>query len=258
MATSSARVESRPSSRVNDPIRQDRIDLAAAFRMAARFGWQEHIGGHFSLRVPGEEEHFLINPLGLLWSEITSSSLVMTDKDGNKVEGDGEVERTAFCIHSQIHRANDQARCVIHTHTPYATALTTVEGGRLHTLHQGAMRFHGRVAYDDEYNGVVTADEEGERLAKVMGDKKVMFCASHGTLVTGPTVGDAFMHTYLLERECMYQALAGMYNKPYRTIDEETVRVSQHFYDNEDKIDGDCYFDALKRILDREEPEYLN
>ena len=258
MATPTAKIQTHLYRQVNEPLRQARIELAAAFRMAARFGWQEQIGGHFSLRVPGDEEQFLINPVGLLWSEITASGLVMTDKDGNKLAGEGEVELTAFCVHSHIHRANERAKCVIHTHTPYATGLASVVDGRLEFMQQGSMRFYGRAAYDDEHIGVVNADEKGRHLAAVLGDKKVMFLASHGTIVTGPTVGDAFLHTYQLERTCMYQAIARMHGQPLRRIDAETAMASQAFYDNEDLLDGDCYFAALKRVLDREEPDYAD
>ena len=244
-------------SRVNDPTQQTRIDLAAAFRMAASLGYQEGMGGHFSARTPGRDGRFLINPLGLFWSEITASSLIVADLEGNKVEGEGELERTAACIHSHIHRACPEAGCVIHTHMPYATAISVLDGGRLEFIHQGSLHFYDKVAYDDRFGGLVTDDQEGQRIAGVMGDKRVLFLANHGQIVTGPTVADAYHYTCTLERMCMYQALARMHGLPLRYVQDdvavETVRALA-----DDVINGDLVFAGVKRILDREELDYAS
>ena len=127
-----------------DAAWQTRVDLAAAFRMAAKLGYQESIGGHFSAQVPGAPDRFILNPLGLFWSEITASKLIVVDHEGNKVSGEGEIEPTAFNIHAAIHRTHAHARCVIHTHTPYATSLAVLDGARFEFVHQSGLRFFER------------------------------------------------------------------------------------------------------------------
>lgn len=242
---------------VNDPVRQARIDLAAAFRTAARMGWQEGIGGHFSLRVPGHDDLFFLNPMGYLWSELHASDLLVVDTDGNKVEGAGEVERTAFCIHGHIHKAGANAHCVIHTHTPYATGMTALKDVRFELIQQGGMRLYDDVAYDDQFNGLVTDDAEGARIAKCMGGKRAVFLANHGTIVTGATVADAFQHTYTLERNCMYLAIARMHGMPLRIVDDKTASETHEVYKT-DPLNGAVFFTALKRELDRHEPDYAD
>ncbi len=138
----------------NDPITQARIDLVTALRAAVRHGLNEGVCNHFSMTVPGREELFLVNPQGLHWSEITPSDLVMADGAGNIVEGKYPVEATAFFIHARIHAGNPRAKVVLHTHMPYATALTSIQGGRIEMCTQNAFRYCNRIAYDDAYAGV--------------------------------------------------------------------------------------------------------
>ena len=134
---------------------QARKDLACALRAAHRFGLSEGVCNHFSLALPGRPGHFLINPQGLLWSEIGPDDLVVIDGDGRKVEGRHDVEPTAFFIHGWIHRTVPEAACVLHTHMPFATALALLQGGRLEMASQNALRFYRQVAYENEYNGLV-------------------------------------------------------------------------------------------------------
>lgn len=253
-ASSTAR---RAPPRINDPVREARIDLAAAFRCAARWDWQEGVGGHFSLRVPGHEDLFLINPVGSLWSEMRASDLLIVDLDGRKVDGAGEVERTAFVLHAHIHRSSADAHCVIHTHTPYAVALSVLKTPCFELIHQNGLRLFGDIAYDSEFNGAVTADEEGARIASVMGGKRAIFLANHGTIVTGPTVARTFQDIYTLERGCMYLSLARSHGMPLQTIDVNTARETKAFLMN-DAQSSDMHFPALKRKLDREEPDYAD
>src|SRR3989442_1709581 len=145
-----------------------RIDLAAAFRLAARMDLHEGVCNHFSLMLP-DGKRFLLNGYGLHWSEVTASNLLALDAEGNILEGDGEFEKTAFYIHSRIHLANPRAACVLHTHMPYATTLTLIENGRLEMVEQNALRFHEDIAYDDTYNGLVVDNAEGDRLALGLG-----------------------------------------------------------------------------------------
>src|SRR5690606_27210487 len=136
---------------IGDPVQQARIDLAAALRLAVRYGLHEGVCNHFSVMVSGDPPRFLINPYGPHWSEMTASDLLLVDGSGRILEGDGELEATALHIHRCIHLANPRAVCVLHTHMPYATALTTVHDARLEPISQNATRFFNDVAYDDQF-----------------------------------------------------------------------------------------------------------
>lgn len=203
-------------------VRQARLDLACALRAAQQFGLGEGICNHFSLAVPGRPGHFLINPQGLHWSEIGPDDLVVIDGDGRKVEGRHDVEPTAFFIHGWIHRTVDAA-CVLHTHMPFATALCLLQGGRLEMASQNALRFYRQIAYDNEYNGLVLDDAEGERIARKLGGNTVLFLANHGVIVRGPNVAWAFDDLYYLERACMHQVLAQGTGKPLKLIPESVA-----------------------------------
>src|SRR3990170_2295653 len=200
-----------------------RVDLAAAFRLAVRLDLHEGVCNHFSVMLP-DGKRFLLNRYGLHWCEVTASNLLALDAAGNVLAGEGEFEKTAFYIHSRIHLANPRATCVLHTHMPHATALTLLEGGRLEMVEQNALRFHDDIAYDDTYNGLVVDDAEGDRLARVLGGKRVMFLANHGVIVVGPTVAEAFDALYYLERACRLQVLARATGLPLRKVRPEVVR----------------------------------
>src|SRR5437762_14292318 len=159
-----------------------RVDLAAAFRLAVRLDLHEGVCNHFSFMLP-DGKRFLLNAYGLHWSEVTASNLLALDADGKVLSGDGEYEKTAFYIHSRIHLANPNAACVLPTHMPHATALTLLEDGRLEMVEQNALRFDDDIAYDDTYNGLVVDNAEADRLARVLGAKRVMFLANHGVIV---------------------------------------------------------------------------
>src|SRR5260370_31745929 len=152
----------------NDPITQARIDLATALRAAVRHGLNEGVCHHCSMTVPGREELLLVNPQGLHWSEITPSDLVMADCAGNIVEGRYPVEATAFFIHARIHAGNPRAKVVLHTHMPYATALTSIRDGRIEMCTQNAFRYFHRIAYDEAYAGVALSSQQAHRMCPPM------------------------------------------------------------------------------------------
>src|SRR2546430_13139071 len=187
--------------------RAARVDLGAAFRLAVRLELHEGICNHFSVML-ADGRTFLLNRYGLHWSEVTASNLLVLDAAGRLLGAEGEYEKTAFWIHSRIHLAHPQAACVLHTHMPHATALTLLEDGRLEMIEQNALRFHDDIAYDDSYNGLVVDEAEGDRLARVLGTRRVLFLANHGVIVVGPTVAEAFDSLYYLERACRLQVLA--------------------------------------------------
>jgi len=238
------------------PAKQEleaRIDLAAALRWADRLGLGEGICNHFSLEIPGRPGHFLINPQGLHWSEVTPLDLVVVDAAGRKVEGRYGVEPTAFFIHGAMHRSKPSAKCVLHTHMPYATALTVVHGGRLEWASQNSLKFHGRVAYDDNYNGLALDEAEGGRMCAQAKEADVLFLANHGVIVCGPTVALAFDDLYYLERACMLQVLAMGTGKPLRMVPERIAGLTgeQMAQDGEQ---AEQHFAAIKRMLDRDQP----
>jgi ribulose-5-phosphate 4-epimerase/fuculose-1-phosphate aldolase len=239
-----------------DEIRQARIDLAAAFRLADRLGLGEGICNHFSLMVPGRSDRFLLNRYGLHWSEITASSLLVVDGEGRLIEGDEAPEPTAFYIHGRLHRANAHARCVLHTHMPYATALTMVEDGRLEMAHQNALRFVGQIAYDDSYNGPALDEAEGDRMVAALGDKRVLFLANHGVIVVGASVAEAFDELYYLERACQTQILAQSMGRPLRLVSGQIQNRTYRQYERE-RPSLARHFEALKRLLDRDSPNYI-
>ncbi len=241
---------------ISNSEREARIDLAAAFRLAVRFELHEGVCNHFSLKVPGESNRFLLNPYGLHWSEIAAGNLLTLDIDGNILEGKGEAETSAFQIHSRIHALHPNAACVLHSHMPHATALATIERGRLEPVEQNALRFHGRIAYDDAYNGIVLDGSEGDRLAACLGDKPVLFLASHGVIVAGATVGQAFDDLYYLERAARVQVLALSTGRPLNRLSDEIRDLTAAQLAAERVVLAESHFTALKRVLDRDEPDY--
>lgn len=234
-------------------IDQGRIDLAAALRWSARLGMNEGVCNHFSLELA--PDRYLINPQGLHWSEVGAADVLLIDGAGKVLQGRHTIEPTAFFIHSWIHRMNPRARCVLHTHMPYATALTLVEGGRLEWCNQNALRFRGRIAYDDVYNGLALDDEEGARIAAQVADADVIFMASHGVTVVGQSVAWAFDDMYYLERACMHQVLAvqAAGGRPLRRVPDPLADLVGRQIAGE-RQQSDMFLAAIKRMLDREQP----
>jgi ribulose-5-phosphate 4-epimerase/fuculose-1-phosphate aldolase len=226
----------------NDPVTQARLDLAAALRCAARHGLNEGVCNHFSMAVPGREDVFLVNPMGLHWSEVTPDDLVIADFDGNVVEGRYPVELSAFFIHGRIHQGNKRAQVVLHTHD-----------GRIEMCTQNAFRYWSRIAYDDTYCGVALSSAEGDRMCQALGDKDILFLRNHGVIVSGPTVAKAYDDLYYLERTAMVQVLAMQTGRPLHNIDaalaEQTYRQIA-----DDTVLAEQHFESLKRLLDRDEP----
>ena len=236
-----------------DPVTQARIDLTAALRSAARMGLNEGVCNHFSLEMPGNPSRFLINPQGLHWSEITPADLVVVDEQGVVVEGRHKVEPTAFFIHGRIHLGK-RKKCVLHTHMPFATALTILEDGELDVrANQSAMRYYGRIGYDRNYGGVALANEEGDRICAALGNNEVVFLEHHGVIVCGDNVAYAFDDLYYLERCCMVQALAlGSGGKLKRVPENMVAEVCTQI--GGERQQSVLHFEALKRLLDRDEP----
>ncbi len=235
-----------------------RVDLAAALRWAVRLGFHEGICNHFSAVIPGEDDRFLINPHGYHWSELRASDLVEVDADGSAVDGREPPEPTAFFIHYHIHRLVPDAKVVLHTHMPYATALTMLEDGRLEPTLQTSLKFYDAIAYDDLYNGLALDDSEGERIAAALTTgKRVAFLANHGVVVTGKTIAHAFDDLYYLERACQAQVIAMSTGRPMRRIPQDVARMTaDQMLSSPERAQAVRHFESLKRLLDRDEPEY--
>jgi ribulose-5-phosphate 4-epimerase/fuculose-1-phosphate aldolase len=247
------RIASRQPAAPAYDVRQARIDLAAALRLAERMGFSEGVCNHFSLEVPGEPDKFLINPQGLHWSEITPGDLMVVDSSGKILEGRHVVEPTAFFIHFGVHQVAKK-KCVLHTHMPWATALTLLEDPTLQTrANQNAMRFHGRVGYDMEFGGPALAADEGERIARAAGGKDIVFMAHHGVLVCNDRIDYAFDDLYYLERSCMVQVKAMSTGRKLRLVPEDMAAKTAHDIEGE-RQQSALHFAALKRLLDRDTP----
>lgn len=236
---------------------QHKVDLAAALRLADRFGLSEGISNHFSYALDEAGERFLLHAFGLHWSEVRASDILTVDGDGNALDGDGDVERSAFVIHSRIHGACPRARCVLHTHMPHATALSLLEDTYLEPVEQNALRFYGDVAYDTAYAGLALEVEEGDRLANALGDNRVLFMANHGVLVVGETIAQAFDDLYYLERACQVQILARSTGRPFKSVGANlAAATAAGFREPPGTEEPAKHFAALKRLLDRDDPSY--
>jgi ribulose-5-phosphate 4-epimerase/fuculose-1-phosphate aldolase len=242
---------------MDDALFQARVDLAAALRLAARFDLHEGICNHFSFAPPERPDAFLVNPFGKHWSQLTASDLLLVDHDGRVLEGEGELETTAFCIHSRIHREHPSAACVLHTHMPYATALTALADTPLEPISQNALRYYNDVAYDGSYNGLAKDVDEGERMAKALGGKRVLFLANHGVVVVGPNIARAFEDLYYLERACQVQVLAHSTGRPLRRVSDNIAGATFTDSDKQQHY-ADAHFAALKRLLDAEDRSYAS
>ena len=193
--------------KVSDEEWNLRVDLAAAYRMVASYGWDDLIFTHLSVRIPGPEHHFLLNPYNLMFEEVTASSLIKVDVDGNPVEPTPFITNPAgFTIHSAVHMAREDAHAVMHLHTPHGQAVSA-QGDGLMPLTQAAMLVREDLAYHD-YEGIAVDLDERERIVSDLGSKNLMLLRNHGTMAVGETVGEAFIRLYTLERACQAQVMA--------------------------------------------------
>src|SRR5215207_8050797 len=193
--------------KVSDEEWAIRVDLAAAYRMVAHYGWDDLIFTHLSARIPGPEHHFLLNPYNLMFEEVTASSLVKVDVNGNPVEPTPFITNPAgFTIHSAVHMAREDAHAVMHLHTPHGQAVSAHAEGLL-PLTQTAMLIRGDLAFHD-YEGVAVDLDERERIVADLGDKEAMLLRNHGTLAVGRNVGECFLKLYFVERACQAQIMA--------------------------------------------------
>jgi ribulose-5-phosphate 4-epimerase/fuculose-1-phosphate aldolase len=248
---------------MTDAERRARIDLAACYRLIARLGQDDMIYNHISMRVPGRDDQFLINPYGLLFDEITASDLVKIDIEGRKIDDSPhQVNYAGFIIHGALHMARHDAVCVLHTHSDAACAVSGQKAGLL-PYSQFAMRFYNRQAFHD-YEGVALDMEERRRLVADMGPHHVMLMRNHGLLTLGRTVGEAFMLQYYFERaakiQLSMQAAAAAGAELAVPPPEVCEHAARQFWDQHGDIliAGEREWPGLLRQLDRVDPSYRN
>ncbi|MBE9639608.1 class II aldolase/adducin family protein [Salipiger mangrovisoli] len=247
--------------RYSDGEWEARVSLAAAYRMVARLGLDDLIYNHISMRVPGTSDQFLINPYGLLFSEITASSLVKINTRGEVIEEtEHTVNKAAFVIHAAVHKSSETAHCVLHTHSDASTAVSGQPDGLL-PLSQFAMRFYNRQGFHD-YEGVAIDEAEQQRIVAHLGDNPVMLMRNHGILTVGRTAGEAFMLLYYFERAAKIQLqmqAACASGVPLVIPDHDVCeKAARQFWElkGDILIPGEREWPALMRDLDRVDPGY--
>jgi ribulose-5-phosphate 4-epimerase/fuculose-1-phosphate aldolase len=232
-----------------------RIELAACYRLVAHFGMDDLVFTHISARVPGTTDHFFINPYGSHFSEITASSLVKIDLDGNLVEHTNHiVNQAGFVIHSAVHAARHDVECVLHTHTRAGVAVSCLAEGLL-PLNQFSLQFFNRIGYHD-YEGVALDLDERQRLVADLGERRVLILRNHGLLTAGRTIAEAFSLMYYLDQSCRIQLeIMASGGKMLRVSDATGEKVARQFERNGVPA-GQREWPALLRILDRQDPSY--
>lgn len=241
-----------------DAVTEAKVHLAAALRLAVFHDLDEGIDNHFTVEAPGRPGEYLILPFGRHWSEARASDMMVFDEQGRTLAGEGVVELSARCIHAPIHRLTG-FKVVLHTHQTWAVALNMLKDNRLLPANQTAAFFHGHIAYDDHYDGTADFLSEGERLAKLMGGKPIVFLKNHGILVAGDTVAQAYRRLYKLERVCRTQVLALSTGKPLEILSDEVIAKVQAPAPEETHAPAErerLFFEAMMRVLDRVNPGY--
>ncbi len=241
---------------------QARVDLAAAHRLAVMHSLHEGIFNHLTLRVPGANDRYYQIPFGLHWSEVTASCFMEVGYDGTLLAGQGEIEQSCYCIHAPMHRLLPHAAAVFHTHMPFASALTRLEDPQILPIGQTEIGMAVHTAYDDCYDGPAFDPAEGERLARAIGDKTVLMMANHGVATVGKTVADAYDLLYYLERAAQVQLYAMWTGRPLKHMSPKAIDAATAEFRNQHDYGGKkpqaWHFEALKRVLDRKEPDYKN
>jgi ribulose-5-phosphate 4-epimerase/fuculose-1-phosphate aldolase len=237
---------------------QLRIDLAAAFRIIARLGMHEAVANHFSAAVSADGRKFLMNPKWKHFSRVKASDLVLFDLDEvETVKHRPDVDPTAWAIHGQMHRQLPQARVVMHLHPPFATTIAALADPQIKPIDQNTARYFNRLAVDDSYSGMADSEQEGARLARLLGNKSRLMMGNHGVLVIAGSVGEAFDDIYTMERACQILVQAYGTGQPLKVLpDDVAERTAQDWEQITDF--SIAHFEEMKRILDAEDPSYAH
>ena len=235
---------------------QLRVDLAAAFRLAVMNDWHEAVANHLSLAVSADGKRFLMNPRWKHFSRIRASDLLLLDSsDPDTMNRPDAPDLTAWSIHGRMHAAVPQARCIIHLHPPYATALASLADPEILPIDQNTARFYNRVAVDTDYGGMANTDAEGDRLGSLLGNKQIMMMGNHGVLVCAATVAEAFDLTYYLERACRNLILSYSSGRKLKVMSPAVAeKTAQEWEADRDQFQS--HFAEMKAILDEKDPSY--
>jgi ribulose-5-phosphate 4-epimerase/fuculose-1-phosphate aldolase len=233
-----------------------RVDLAAAFRLAVRMNWHEAVANHFSVAVSTDGRHYLMNPKWRHFSRVKASELLLLDSgDAETMKRPNAPDPSAWCIHGNLHTKLPQARCVLHLHPPYATAIASLADPEIRPIDQNTARFFSRVAIDLAYGGIADEQEEGERIVRALGNKSRMMMGNHGILVIADSVAEAFDDVYYLERACQTLVLAYSTGRDLNVMSPELAERTAADWENyrESRF---AHFEEMKRMLDETEPNY--
>ena len=248
-------VMAMPSKRISEAEWQTRVDLAACYRLVDLFGWSDLINTRITARVPGQDDHFLINPFGLLFDEITASSLIKIDAEGNKLDpSEAEINSGGFAIPSTVHMAPPEVACVLHTHSVAGCAVSMQKDGLL-PLNQHALQLIGDVGYHD-YEGTGRNHAERARLLADLGDRHIMILRNHGLLIVGTSIAAAFVTAYRTERVCAMQLAFQQSGAAFNPITDEVVTAAFNRPNGGRNEPGKFEWPALLRKLDRIDPSY--
>ena len=228
-----------------------RVELAACLQLAALHGMEEGICNHFSATVPGHDGLFFVNPFGYAFEEITASRLLVCDFAGNVIDGSGTPEATAFYIHAQLHQLQPRIKAAFHTHMPNATALCLLQGPPLLWLGQTALKFYGRAAVDEHYNGLALDNREGQRITEALGDADILFLKNHGVMVAAPNIAEAWDDLYYLERAAEVQLKAMASGRPLQLIDPTVAQLTYEQMREGDPASARAHLDSGMRRLKR-------
>jgi len=246
-------VSTKPDWLTSDEVRNVRVDLAAVHRIAVMEGWHEGTWNHFSAKVPGHDDHMLVTPGRTHFSRVTASNLLLAAPDGTILDGDGLPNESAWAIHHPLHRARPEVGCALHAHTPYATALASLDGWQLNERGgQHAAKFYKRMAYY-EYQGTVTATKEGKQIAEALENKRVLILANHGVLVVGETVEEAALYLLVLERACQTELLAMSTGHSIHKIPKSVAKGISNHVPGFGELG---YLKAMKAVLDQRGDDY--
>ena len=251
----SATIE-RPGRNVELEEWQGRVDLAAAFRLAVENGWHESVANHFSLAVSEDGRRFLMNPRWMHFSRIRARDLLLLDAgEATTMQGTEAPDPSAWCIHGAIHAAHPHARCVLHVHSPYATALACLDDPTLLPIDQNTARFYNRVAIDAQYGGIADNAAEGQRIATMLGERRVLLMAGHGVLVAGSTVDQAYDELYYFERACRTLVLAYSTGRKLNVLSDALAERTARDWEAYPAY-ATAHFEEMRKLLDAKDSSY--
>jgi ribulose-5-phosphate 4-epimerase/fuculose-1-phosphate aldolase len=242
-----------------DPLEaRGRVELAAAFRLAAMHDWHEAVANHFSLAIGAGGRRFLMNPRWMHFSRVRASDLLLLDaEDPATMERPDAPDPSAWCIHGRIHALLPEARCVLHVHPPYGTALACLADPTLPPIDQNSARYFRRVAVDTAYGGIADRLEEGERIARVLGGNRRLMMGNHGVLIVAPSVAEAYDDLYYMERAARAVVMAYSTGRPLAVLSDEVAEATARAWDA-DTEQGHAHFAEMCRVLDRRGEDYAS